>query len=283
MQVVVSGEVVAALEAVVPAEDVQVAAHAQLLSLEEVLGVGLPGLVEGEVLGELLPAEGDREGIFSGVGEGDFPDLYGVVGEEVVDDEGRALEAGVELEHLAVVLEELLLGVDLAAAQLLLEVVLHLRVLLRHPLVGERGSPLVVVVGLGRPLRLAGALVELAGVVIAVVEVDGAAVERDRLADAQVVGSQELAVLLHVLLPLQELALRDARVLEFLLVDGDGVVLEVEEHLHLAVAAVLLVALDHALLEVAEEAQDVAVEVHPVGLVELGGVAGRVFGVEVVV
>lgn len=130
---------------------------------------------------------------------------------------------------------------------------------------------------------MVGTLVKLASVVIAIVEVNGSTIEGDGLADAQVISGEELAVLLDVLLALEELALRDAGVLEFLLVDGDGVVLEVEEDLDLAVAAVLLVALDHALLEVAEEAQHVPVEVHPVRLVELGGVSGRIFGVEVVV
>lgn len=91
----------------------QVAADAQLLSLEEVLGVGLAWLVEREVLGEFLPAEGDREWVLARVRQCDFSDLDGVIGEEVVDDEGRALEPRVELEHLPVVLEELLLGVDL--------------------------------------------------------------------------------------------------------------------------------------------------------------------------
>lgn len=103
------------------------------------------------------------------------------------------------------------------------------------------------------------------------------------MTDAQVISCEELAVLLDVLLALEELALRNARVLEFLLVDGDGVVLEVEEDLDLAIPAVLLVALDHALLEVSEEAQHMAIKMHPIWLVELGGIARRIFGVEVIV
>ena len=198
-------------------------------------------------------------------------------------DEGRALEPGEELEHLAVVLQELLLGVHLTPAQLFLEVFLHLGVLLGHPLVSDCRGPLVILVRLCGALRLSRFFVEFPGVVIAVVEVDGPAVERDCLSEPEIVGSEEFPIFLDVLLALEELALGDARVLEFLLIDGDGVVLEVEEHLHLTVAAVLAVALHHALLEISEEAQHVAVEVDPVRLVKLRGVAGGVLGVEVIV
>lgn len=198
-------------------------------------------------------------------------------------DEGGSFEPGEELQYFSIVFEELLFRVDLPASQFLLEVLLHLGILFGDPLVSDCGGPLVILIRFRRALRLSCFFVELAGVVVAIVEVDGPAVEGDGLSESEIICGEELAVLLHVLFSFEELALGDTRILEFFLVDGDGIVLEVEEHLDLSISAILVVALHDALLEVSIEAQDMSVEIDPVWLVQLGGVLGDVLGIEVIV
>ena len=63
--VVVAGVVVGVLQEVGPSEHLQSSAHCQVLGLDEVLGVGLPGLVEGETARELLALEGHWEGVLA--------------------------------------------------------------------------------------------------------------------------------------------------------------------------------------------------------------------------
>jgi hypothetical protein len=63
-----------------------------------------------------------------------------------------------------------------------------LGIFFRDPFVGDSGGPLVMLVGLCRALRLSEFLIKFACVLIAVVEVDGSAVEGDWLADVDIVG-----------------------------------------------------------------------------------------------
>lgn len=179
-------------------------------------------------------------------------------------------EPGPKLENFAVVEEELLFGVDLAPSQLLLKVLLHDCILLRHPFAVDFGGPLVALVGLRGTLRLAQFLVKLAGVVITVVQINIPAVNRDGLPQPEVVGGQEFPVLVKALLPPEEgLADGETVIFLFFLVHLDGVVLEVEEHLDFAVAFVFEVAFDDCLLEEAVEPEDMPVQMNPVRLVQL--------------
>lgn len=195
--------------------------------------------------------------------------------------EGSSFEVCIELQDFSIVLQKLFLRVDLSSSQFLLKILLHLSILLGDPLVGLGLSPVVIGVGLGGTLRLSDFLVEFSGVLITVVEVDGPTIDLEDFSEFDVVGSHELAVSLGVFLPFQEFPLRNSRVLVFFLVDGDGVVFEVQEELDLAVAGVLGTAFDDTLLEVAEEAKNMAIEMNPVGLVELRAVLGNVLGIEV--
>jgi len=170
-----------------------------------------------------------------------------------VNNKRGSFEPGKEFEHLPIVFQELFFGVDFASAQLLLQIVFHLRILFGDPFVGDSGSPLVIGVGFGRAEWLPNFLIELSSIVIAVVEVDGSAVDDNSFAQLEVIGGHEFAVVLDVLLAFEELALGYSRILMFLFVDGNGVVFQVEEHFDLPVPFVLGVGLDHAFLEVPEE------------------------------
>jgi len=99
-------------------------------------------------------------------------------------------------------------------------------------------------------------LVEAAGVVVAVVDSDLAAVDAGVASDAEVVWHERRAVLLQDHMALQERALRDACVDLLVLSDHDRLVLEVVEDGDLADAEILEAALDDVLLEVALETQD---------------------------
>lgn len=195
---------------------------------------------------------------------------------------GSRLEPGPELENFAVVEEELFFGVDFAPSQLLFEVLLHDGVLFRQPFAVDFGGPLVTLVGFGWALGLPKFLVELAGVVITVVQVDVPTVNRDGLPQSEVMGSQELAVLVETFLPPEEsFAHGEAVVFLFLLIHLDGVILKVEEELYFAVAFVFEVAFNDCLLEEAVEPEDVPVQMDPVRLVKLRRVFGDILCVEV--
>jgi len=91
----------------------------------------LTGLVDVESLGQLSSPEVDREGISAVVGEVAFSNLNSIISQEVVPDELKVLASREECEHLAVEIEELLLGGNSAATKLLLKILEELGVLLR--------------------------------------------------------------------------------------------------------------------------------------------------------
>jgi len=86
----------------------------------------LSGLVDGVGVGQLLSTEEKGEGVTTIVRVVNFSDLNGVVSEVVVNNEGEVFALGEEAEDLAIVVEELLLGSNLAATEGLLEELLHL-------------------------------------------------------------------------------------------------------------------------------------------------------------
>jgi hypothetical protein len=104
-----------------------------------------------------------------------------------MNDKGSTLVPGKEFKYLSVIFKELLLGVDLTSTQLLLKILLHLCIFLGNPFISLCRSPLVVFVLLSRSLRLPYLLIELSGVVIAVVQIDGPSIENDRLSNSQII------------------------------------------------------------------------------------------------
>lgn len=95
----------------------------------------LTGLVYGVVVRQLLSSQKEREGVTAVVGVMDLSDLDSVVSKVVVDDEGQVFTSGVETENLTIVVQELLLGGNLATAEGLLEELHHLAIT-----VGGNGS-----------------------------------------------------------------------------------------------------------------------------------------------
>jgi hypothetical protein len=78
---------------------------------------GEAGLLHLVAEGHALPPEQEGEAVTSIVGVVHLANLDGVVGEEVVHDEGEVFGVAEEAEHLAVVVEELLLGGYAATAE----------------------------------------------------------------------------------------------------------------------------------------------------------------------
>ena len=96
---------------------------------------GVSGLVHIDAVGELLTAKVDGETIPAVVGLMALTDFKGVIAEVVVHDVGKVFALSEEAEHLTVEVQELLLGGDLTASELLLEELQELGVLLlRHGL-----------------------------------------------------------------------------------------------------------------------------------------------------
>ena len=98
--------------------------------------------------------------------------------------------------------------------------------------------------------------VELAGVVIAVVDADLAAKDARVAANGEVVWHERAAIGLENDLALEECTLRSSRVDLLWLSDHDGLVLQVVENRHLSNLEVLKSALDDVLLEVTVESED---------------------------
>ena len=115
----------------------------QVVVTDEVLA----WLVDVHAVGEFLAAEEDSESVSAVVGAVALADLESVVGQVVVHDVWQVLALGEESEDLAIVVEELLLSGDLATAELLLEELQQLGVLLHgHGLLAR----LEVVCGAGQ-------------------------------------------------------------------------------------------------------------------------------------
>ena len=96
---------------------------------------GVAGLVHIDAVGELLAAEVDGETIPAVVSLVALTNFKSIITEVVVHDERQILTFGEETEDLTIVVQELLLGGDLTATELLLEELQELRVLLlRHGL-----------------------------------------------------------------------------------------------------------------------------------------------------
>jgi len=131
----------------------------------------LAWLVHTEGLRQFLSSQVDREGVSAVVGEVDLPDLDGVISQEVVPDVLQVLAQHEESQHFSVVVEELLLGGNLATAKLLLQELEHLLVLLAgHWLLGL--GKCIVWHLQGGWLRAVEVVEEFSSVLVAVVNAD---------------------------------------------------------------------------------------------------------------
>ena len=110
---------------------IDVAGWSNLISSKVVVSdEGLSWLVNIETVWEFLSSEEESEGITSIVWMVDLADLYGIVSQVVVDHIWKIIANSEETEHLAVMIQELLLGCNLTTSKGFLEELLHLSVLL---------------------------------------------------------------------------------------------------------------------------------------------------------
>jgi hypothetical protein len=86
---------------------------------------GLTGLLDLIAVGKLLSAEEAGERVETVILVMGLADLNGIVSQVIVDDEGTVFRRAVETKDLSIVVQELLLGLDLASTELLLEVLEH--------------------------------------------------------------------------------------------------------------------------------------------------------------
>ena len=110
---------------------IDVAGWSNLISSKVVVSdEGLSWLVNIETVWEFLSSEEESEGITSIVWMVDLTDLYGIISQVVVDHIWKIIANSEETEHLAVMIQELLLGCNLTTSKGFLEELLHLSVLL---------------------------------------------------------------------------------------------------------------------------------------------------------
>lgn len=142
-----------------------------------------------------------------------FSDFNGVIGEEVVDDEGKFVESCKETEDSTVVVKELFLALHSATSERFFHVLLETGVSddrLGDLLIGKavNGN------GLGLTLRLAEVSKELSRVLIAVVDTDASAENSNVKSNSEVPWEhwEARTVLLKDHLSLEEDTLRSATV-----------------------------------------------------------------------
>jgi len=171
----------------------------------------LAWLVSVVAIGKLLAAEQESKGIPAVVGEVALTDLKSVISQVVVDSVGEIVTSGEVAEHLAVFVQELLLGHNFAATHLLLHVVTHLWVINLGPWDLRLGE---VVHGgrAGRRQLNSSLTVELASVFITVVDADLATIKASVCADVEVIWHEGVAVGLKSDMTLEEGTLRCSRV-----------------------------------------------------------------------
>ena len=92
----------------------------------------LAWLVDIETVGELLTTEEEGEGISAVIGAVALTDFKCVISEIVVNHVIQVISRGEEAQHAAIVVQELLLGLNLATTEALLHEVSHFRVSLRR-------------------------------------------------------------------------------------------------------------------------------------------------------
>ena len=127
-----------------------------------------------------------------------------------MDDVRDILKSGEKLEYFPVIFQELFLRVDFSSTKFFLKIFLHLSIFFGDPFAIFGGGPLVIAIRLRRSLRLIDLLIELSGVGITIIEVDGSSVDGKNYSHSDIVGSHELAIIFDVLFSLQEFSLRNS-------------------------------------------------------------------------
>jgi len=192
-------------------------------------------------------------------------DLESVIGQVVVHDVGQVVAACEETQDAAIIVQELLLGLNLATTETLLHEVSHLGVVdsrlgdlrLLEVVSGCSGCS-----GEGSSL----ACIEFTSVVITVVDADLAAEDASVAANGEIVWHEWAAIGLQNDLTLEESTLRGTRVHLLGLSDHDGLVFQVVENCDLPDLGVLEAGLDDVLLEETVESQDLLVKLDIGGL-----------------
>jgi len=234
------------------AEGVDAASGVDLVTGKVVISdEGLAGLLNLAGVGKLLSAEEAGERIETIILVVSLTDLNGIVSQVIVDDERTVVGVAVETEHLSVVVQELLLGSNLATSKLLLEILEHEGITLGWD--GDLG--LVEGVSresLGFGTGLSAFHHELSSVIISIVDSEDASVDSHIAANGEVVRHEGLlrAITLQDHVSIEEGALGDSRVHLLGLSDHDRLVFKVVENHGFSNSVVLKTALDNALFGV---------------------------------
>jgi len=116
--VVISGEVIDASYYKTSSVSLDWLSWVNLVACQIVISdLCMPRLPDSKRIRELPALKQLCERVPAVIGVVHFPDLNGVVSKVVVDDEWQVIPAGVEAEHMAVVVEELLLAAHTASPQ----------------------------------------------------------------------------------------------------------------------------------------------------------------------
>ena len=129
-----------------------------------------------------------------------------------------------------------------------------MRIFFRHPLVGNSRSPLVVDVWFCWALWLSDFFKKLSCVVITIIEIYRSSVDNSSLSQFEVICGHEFTIIFNVFLTLEEYALRDTGILCFFLINGNRVVLKIEEDFYLSISLVFSIFLYDTFFEVTVEA-----------------------------
>jgi len=171
----------------------------------------LAWLVDIEAVGELLTTEEESESISAVIGAVALTDFKCIISQIIVNHVIQVICCGEEAQHAAIIVEELLLGLNLATTELLLHEVSHLGVSL-----GRHGPlrHLEVVIGRFRRRRQLSslALIEGTSVLITVVNADLSSVNSSVTSDREVIWHIGVTIVLENNLAFQESALWNARV-----------------------------------------------------------------------
>jgi len=127
------GEVIDSVNHVDLAVGVNVRGGGNLITGQVVVAdKALSWLVNIKTIWELLSTKEHSKSVSTVIGEMAITDFEGVIGQVVVDDVGKIITGRKEAEDLAVIIQELLLGLNLATTEALLHEVSHLRVLVQN-------------------------------------------------------------------------------------------------------------------------------------------------------
>ena len=114
------------------------------------------------------------------------------------------------------------------------------------------------------------------------IEIDSPSIDDNSLTQPKVISSHKFATILDILFSFQKFPLRYSRILMFLFINWDRVILEIEKDLNFSISLILTFGFNHTLLKIPIETQHVSVEMYPIRLVQLRGIFIYIFGVKVI-